>query len=570
MRTKIILIGYSGHSIVVADVINSHSNYEIVGYIDKEDKENNPLGINYLGGDDQIKKIDNTLYFPAIGDNTTRKRIIALLNSMNLNSFSITSLFSNVSVNSTFGDYCFLARNSIVNTLSTIGNGCIINSGAIIEHECVVSDHAHIGPGAVLCGDVHVGESSFVGANSVVKQGIRIGSNVVIGAGSVVIENIPDNEIWAGNPAKRIISKTNRVEHEISSISILTTADYLQWNELIMKLPSNKQDIYFTPNYHKIQEINNFGKAECFVFKKGNEFVLFPYLKNEISSKFELDTLYYDIESVYGYSGPISNSDNKKLIQEFNDAFEKYCVENNIVCGFTRYHSLINTELNNSYTENKIFDRQTVWVDTDQSIYDIWDNEISSKNRNIIRKAKQNKCSIQILSNPSDQEIVTFVETYHNTMKSVNADDYYFFSYEYIKNSFKLLNKNTYLFNVLNENGQIMCTSMFFHYKDYFHYHLSARTEFADNTSNNFLLYKAVQFAQNLNAKYFHLGGGRSKDENDSLFKFKSSFSNQRSNFYIGKKIYLPVIYNEIILKWNNENPDKSEKYKNILLRYKF
>ncbi|PKO15136.1 MAG: acyltransferase [Chloroflexi bacterium HGW-Chloroflexi-10] len=44
----------------------------------------------------------------------------------------------------------------------------------------------------------------FLGAHSIVLKGVTIGENSVIGAGSVVSRNIPDNEIWAGNPIKKI------------------------------------------------------------------------------------------------------------------------------------------------------------------------------------------------------------------------------------------------------------------------------------------------------------------------------------------------------------------------------
>ena len=36
--------------------------------------------------------------------------------------------------------------------------------------------------------------------------GLNIGSRVIIGAGSVVTENVPDNSVFAGNPAKYIKS----------------------------------------------------------------------------------------------------------------------------------------------------------------------------------------------------------------------------------------------------------------------------------------------------------------------------------------------------------------------------
>lgn len=44
----------------------------------------------------------------------------------------------------------------------------------------------------------------FIGAHSTILKGVRIGENSIVGACSVVVSNIPDNEIWAGNPAKFI------------------------------------------------------------------------------------------------------------------------------------------------------------------------------------------------------------------------------------------------------------------------------------------------------------------------------------------------------------------------------
>ena len=47
-------------------------------------------------------------------------------------------------------------------------------------------------------------QGCFIGANSIILKGVTIGQNAVIGAGSVVSKNIPDNEIWGGNPAQFI------------------------------------------------------------------------------------------------------------------------------------------------------------------------------------------------------------------------------------------------------------------------------------------------------------------------------------------------------------------------------
>lgn len=48
---------------------------------------------------------------------------------------------------------------------------------------------------------VQIGDNVFIGAHSTILKGVRIGNNAIIGACSVITKDIPDNEIWAGNPA---------------------------------------------------------------------------------------------------------------------------------------------------------------------------------------------------------------------------------------------------------------------------------------------------------------------------------------------------------------------------------
>lgn len=205
MKT-VALIGYSGHAFVVAYVLRQ-SGYKLIGYFEKKSIDTNLLQLDYLGfeGDEDFKlKIRNTSVFPAIGNNQIRKRIMMLIMEKGIRIALAVSPKANLSNHIKIGTGTLVCPGVCINPFTIVGTGVILNTGAIIEHECSIGDFAHIAPGAVLAGNVHIGELSFIGANSVVKQGIKIGENVIIGAGAVVLKNIPDNEIWIGNPAKRV------------------------------------------------------------------------------------------------------------------------------------------------------------------------------------------------------------------------------------------------------------------------------------------------------------------------------------------------------------------------------
>lgn len=92
----------------------------------------------------------------------------------------------------------------------TIGNNVLIGGNTVIYdtdfHSLDFNDRNAI-PEIVTnvkTAPVVINDNVFIGAHSIILKGVTIGCNSIIGAGSVVAKNIPQNEIWAGNPAKKI------------------------------------------------------------------------------------------------------------------------------------------------------------------------------------------------------------------------------------------------------------------------------------------------------------------------------------------------------------------------------
>lgn len=202
-KGSIAIIGYSGHAYVVLETARLLGT-EIIGYCEKSQVLKNPYNLKYLGfeGDKEFDWGVADKFVLAIGENNQRTGIGKYIKSKSKHLVNIIHPTASMSYTVKVGWGNFIGTNVIINALVDIGDYCILNTGSIIEHECKIADGVHIAPGAVLAGNVKIGQNTFIGANAVIKQGINIGKNVIIGAGSVVVGDIPDNQVWVGNPAK--------------------------------------------------------------------------------------------------------------------------------------------------------------------------------------------------------------------------------------------------------------------------------------------------------------------------------------------------------------------------------
>ena len=110
------------------------------------------------------------------------------------------------------GDRAVIMMGAIINIGAVVGEGSMIDMGAVLGGRATVGKNCHIGAGAVLAGviepasaePVRIGDGTLVGANAVVIEGVQVGKNCVVAAGAVVIEDVPDNMVVAGCPARII------------------------------------------------------------------------------------------------------------------------------------------------------------------------------------------------------------------------------------------------------------------------------------------------------------------------------------------------------------------------------
>lgn len=185
----------------------------------------------------------------------------------------------------------------------------------------------------------------------------------------------------------------------------------------------------------------------------------------------------------------------------------------------------------------------------------IWSN-ITSKNRNVIRKARKNGIKIYNGRYPEIYEI--FMELYNDTMNRDHAEDYYYFDKNFYKEILDNLPQNAQVFYaVLEEN--VIAASIMLSSNGKMNYHLSgSRKEYSSLAASNLLLYEAALWGCANGCKTLYLGGGVGSGE-DSLFKFKRSFyrKDDLNRFYIGRKIFNHKEYDKLVELRENISDEK-------------
>ena len=127
------------------------------------------------------------------------------------------------------GEGAVIMMGAVINIGAIVGKGTMIDMGAVLGGRATVGANCHIGAGAVLAGVVEpasatpviVEDGVLVGANAVVIEGVHVGKNAVVAAGAVVVEDVPENAVVAGCPAKIIKYKDEKTAGKTALVDAL-------------------------------------------------------------------------------------------------------------------------------------------------------------------------------------------------------------------------------------------------------------------------------------------------------------------------------------------------------------
>jgi len=334
-------------------------------------------------------------------------------------------------------------------------------------------------------------------------------------------------------------------------IDILTSKE--DWEEVLGHCKS--YDFHHTYDYHLLSK--NESETPILVSYKNNDTVIaLPLLLRDIEG-----TSYKDVTSVYGHPGPISNEiDINEHAKDFQQHLNRFFEEKQIVSVFSRMNPYIPYQeviLEGCGTVTTVGNMVNIDLTKD---LDAQRSAYRRDTRSRVNKARR-LCTVKKAE--TQEEVQAFIDIYIETMQKLDANESYFFENKYF---FDFLDCDGFetdiLLAILNETQEIIGATMFVKTKDIIQYHLSGtKTEHMKIAPSRLLLDEMRIQGTAEGYTYFNLGGGYN-GQDDALFAFKSSFSDDIKVFKSWRYIVNQNVYDELTKETKTSDSDFFPAYR--------
>lgn len=312
-------------------------------------------------------------------------------------------------------------------------------------------------------------------------------------------------------------------------------------------------DFYHTYDYHQVLKKDN-ETPILVVYVKGNIKIGFPLIKRKI-----FNTNYYDLTSVHGYLGPISNSLINFNDSEFKEELNKFLLENNFVAAFSKLNPFIenqNTILNSLGETSEV--SVLVYIDLKLSL----EKQFQVYSKNLKRHLNKARKSCYVKKAETQEDIDAFIKVYYDNMDRLNAKKTFYYSKEYFNT---ILNNQLFETEILlaieNETNHVVAGVMFVKTHNIIQAELIATaTNFMHLSASKIVIDEMRIKATTENKQlYLNLGGGSGGLNGTLVSRYKLPFSQKYLPLKVWKYIINEEVYENLVkanTKQESQNND--------------
>ena len=329
----------------------------------------------------------------------------------------------------------------------------------------------------------------------------------------------------------------------MSVLTVFSLAQSAQWDAVVRSF--REYDVYWLSGYVRAFQLHGDGEPLLFFYEDAGVRGINVVMRRDVADDPHFrGTLekgrYFDLSTPYGYGGWIIEGENAAPLF---CAYEAWLKRHAIISEFARFHPMLQNHTRCAAFYDVLPLGEVVHMEL-SSPEDIWEN-LTSKNRNMIRKAEKN--GIRIFNGRFPEIYETFREIYNDTMDKDRAHAYYYFGEAFYASLLNDLPENAQVFWA-QKDKTVIAASVLLAANGRMNYHLSgSRREYGSLAPTNLLLYRAALWGCANGCKTLFLGGGVGSGE-DSLFRFKRAFYRGELNrFHIGRSVYDPETYGSLV-----------------------
>lgn len=331
--------------------------------------------------------------------------------------------------------------------------------------------------------------------------------------------------------------------------------DHVRWNKILESFQD--ADIYYNRQYFLSALKLDPGEPFLFYYRDDYGEVAYPFIKRQLM---KASNSYYDTTTPFGYGGPILNAvkNSGELIKNFRKKFSDFCMEENIIAEFIRFHP---------WKENALLFQEDLTI---LPLYETYSLDLKGHFPELLQNLEEKKGTLE--TEEKEEPIVKKLGTvrhmfeflvlyYSSIRRKEETDSYYFFTNDYFEALISAQGPNLHLFGAYYQN-KLVTACYVLTTEDVIYHHLEGSLdEPGVPAAMKELLLKIAEWGAENYYHSFRLGGDYKGDPAQSDNIKKEISNSDPVTFYIGHKIHNETIYKELVAV---EEADIIKRYRNV------
>jgi hypothetical protein len=320
-----------------------------------------------------------------------------------------------------------------------------------------------------------------------------------------------------------------------------------QWRGILSRFSA--VDATYLPEYHLAYALRVSGSSPwLWHFCDNGRHFIYPFLLTPVVLDGD-STPYFDISSIYGFTGPLSTAGDAGFLQNAWEAFDAYAAHQQVIAEFIRFSPFSNNE-SLAHPQTVVLANRTVAASRLTGSPEALLQSLGPKTRNMLRKAQREGLTARELELPASLPV--FRTLYNETMERNQAPGFFRYDDAYWGQLLRLGPRGLRLFGSF-AGDQLVAASMAIAQGGSGLYHLGASlTQYAKLGAGNLSLYAMSCGLMAGGVTFLNMTGGRTAHPDDPLLLFKRSNANDSAVFHIGKRVINPAAYNALATRWEH------------------